>query len=211
MTIWCTNTFPVDEVELAWGEAGSGPPLVLVHGYTGSAHDFALHFDSLGDRSHVFALDHRGHGHSTNTGDPSSYSVTRLVDDLEAWAEGVVGEPFDLLGHSMGGRIALMLTQRRPDLVKSLILMDTTAWAMVAEGSDAAEQLRGLTDEQLAGYIVANWDDPESVRVRETVPQSWIDDNHVNKVGVDVAAARAYGLSFRPRRAARRRSACGRC
>jgi pimeloyl-ACP methyl ester carboxylesterase len=159
----------------------------------------SLHMAALGPGSHLYAEDHRGHGASTNTGDPATYAIERLVDDLEAWADAVIGEPFDLLGHSMGGRLALLLTLRRPDLVKSLILMDTTAWAMVADGTNLADQLRALTDEQLLKYVTTPGQYPESILIRQTVPQTWTDDNLPNKAGVDVIAARARTADLRRR------------
>jgi pimeloyl-ACP methyl ester carboxylesterase len=55
------------------------------------------------------------------------YSLERLTNDLVSFIEEVVAEPVDLLGHSMGGNIALRATLLRPELVRSLILMDTTA------------------------------------------------------------------------------------
>jgi pimeloyl-ACP methyl ester carboxylesterase len=57
------------------------------------------------------------------------YSIGRLTDDLIALIDTEVGGPVDLLGHSMGGAIAMRLTQHRPDLVRSLIMMDTSAWS----------------------------------------------------------------------------------
>ena len=47
MTVWCDQRYSVDGIELAWGEVGSGKPLVLVHGWTGSAHDFTLRMREL--------------------------------------------------------------------------------------------------------------------------------------------------------------------
>jgi len=107
MTVWCDQRYSVDGIELAWGEVGSGKPLVLVHGWTGSAHDFTLRMHELGSDRRVLAIDHRGHGHSTSAAHPESYSIARLAADLEAWADDVIGEPFDLLGHSMGGRVVI--------------------------------------------------------------------------------------------------------
>lgn len=120
---------PIGDVELEWEEHGAGSPtLVLVHGYTGTRRDFEAHAAALADGRRVIAVDHRGHGGSTNTGDGASYTLERLADDLAAWLEiAGGGAPVDVLGHSMGGMLALRVVLARPELVRSLILMDTAA------------------------------------------------------------------------------------
>src|SRR5271157_3434474 len=123
----------VNGVDLPWEERGSSPEgtptLVLVHGFTGSSHDFALEVDALAVRRRVVTLDQRGHGHSTRSGVLDGYTIEQLVADLVAFLEAVGGGPVDLLGHSMGGRVALGTVLSRPDVVSSLILMDTSAWS----------------------------------------------------------------------------------
>ena len=59
------------------------------------------------------------------------YSIDRLTADLIALLEPEVRAPVDLLGHSMGGAMSLRVTLARPDLVRSLILMDASAWSFV--------------------------------------------------------------------------------
>ena len=119
MTEWCDRRFkPEHGVELAWGEFGKGDPFVLVHGWTASAQVFSHHREELGRRRHAYAIDHRGHGDSSNLDVPGAYTLGRLADDLEAWVEATVGAPSDLLGHSMGGRLAMLLALARPDLVR---------------------------------------------------------------------------------------------
>jgi pimeloyl-ACP methyl ester carboxylesterase len=127
-----TRRFTVDGVELAWDRfctPGDQAPLLLCHGFSGSSHDFALHVEALASDREVIVLDHRGHGRSAKLRSEDRYSIGRLTDDLIALIDAEVGGPVDLLGHSMGGAIAMHLTQRRPDLVRSLIMMDTSAWS----------------------------------------------------------------------------------
>jgi len=120
----------VGDVEIEWEAHGRGArTLVLVHGFTGARSDFQAHFEALARDRRVVAADHRGHGGSTNTEDGASYTLDTLTDDLIGFLEAEVDPPADVLGHSMGGMIALRLVLRRPDLVRSLILMDTAAEA----------------------------------------------------------------------------------
>lgn len=118
----------VGSIEIAWDEHGGGdPPFVLVHGFTGARTDFAAHLEPLARERRVIAADHRGHGDSTNTAEEATYTLETLTEDLAGFLDQEVGTPSDLLGHSMGGMVALRLALARPDLVRSLILMDTAA------------------------------------------------------------------------------------
>ena len=128
-------TFHVNGVDLAWSERGSSPEgtatLVLCHGFTGSSLDFALQADALATDRRVVTLDQRGHGASTRTGRLDGYTIEQLTADLGSFIEAIGAGPVDLLGHSMGGPVVMGVAVGRPDLVRSLILMDTTAmgWA----------------------------------------------------------------------------------
>lgn len=108
-----------------WGHGDR--PLVLVHGYTGSRDDWREQLDPLSTHGLTIALDLRGHGGSTNTGEAASYDFRTLADDLLLAFDALGFERCDLLGHSMGGIVALLATLEAPERVASLILMDTLA------------------------------------------------------------------------------------
>src|SRR5690606_27041063 len=74
-------------------------------------------------------LDLRGHGASTNTGDAASYTLEQLADDLLAFLDATGLAGCDLLGHSLGGMVALRAALAAPERIASLILMDTAARA----------------------------------------------------------------------------------
>jgi pimeloyl-ACP methyl ester carboxylesterase len=138
-----TRRLAVNGVDLAWDEWGGGDgsrPLVLVHGYTGSAADFAGVVPELARGRPVVAADLRGHGASSRLGSVAGYSTALLRADVVALVEAVVshhGDTVDVLGHSLGGYLTAWLAVDRPDLVHSLILMDTAAWPMA--GGEARE------------------------------------------------------------------------
>jgi len=116
------------DVTLAWEQHGAGErPLVLVHGFTGSRDDFADVVPDLADLGRLVLVDQRGHGGSSNPG--RGYSFEQLVADLLAFFDAVGIKRADLLGHSLGGMVALRFTLAHPDRVASLILMDTGARA----------------------------------------------------------------------------------
>ncbi len=107
-------------------EAGSGEPLLLVHGFTGAKEDFADFLDGFADRGwHVVAPDLRGHGTSDAPDDEGAYSLKKMASDVLALADELGWERFDLLGHSMGGMVAQVLALRAPERLRSLVLMDT--------------------------------------------------------------------------------------
>jgi pimeloyl-ACP methyl ester carboxylesterase len=142
-----TRTFSVDS--LAWdrwgdgGSAGGALPFFLCHGYSGSSHDWALVAEELATRRPVLSVDHRGHGRSQKLGDLSRYSIERIADDVIALLDAEVG-PVDLLGHSMGGAVAIRVTLARPDLVRSLILMDTSGWSFRPLDEQLAAMMAGF-------------------------------------------------------------------
>lgn len=107
-------------------EAGSGEPLLLLHGFTGAKEDFCDFLDGFGDRGwHAVAPDHRGHGASEQPDDEEAYSLEAMAEDVLALADALGWERFHLLGHSMGGMVAQLLALRAADRLSSLILMDT--------------------------------------------------------------------------------------
>lgn len=202
---------PVNGVELAWDSWGDrpGPPLVLSHGYTGSSHDFALHVDALSRRRRVVALDHRGHGMSTKTGTLRGYSIGQITQDLEAFLDEVIGQPLDLLGHSMGGLVALGVVLGRPDLVRSLVLMDTSAWSFRPDDPG----LRAMLADFIVGYDptqglpAVSSDGPEAALIDQSAPEWWRARKLELSRGLDPYAVKALGVrlfsddfvSLRPR------------
>lgn len=118
----------VNGIEMAYEEHGHGArPLVLVHGFTGSRRDFAWRVAELATTGRVVALDLRGHGDSTNTGDAASYTIEQVADDLVAFLAAAGIEACDLLGHSMGGMAVLRAALAAPERIASLLLMNTAA------------------------------------------------------------------------------------
>jgi pimeloyl-ACP methyl ester carboxylesterase len=106
---------------------GSGPGLVLVHGFGGAKEDFTDHFDALAREHTVVALDHRGHGESDKPNDLAAYSLERLESDVVQVADAVGLARFRLLGHSMGGMVARRVALHHADRVEALVMMDTSS------------------------------------------------------------------------------------
>jgi pimeloyl-ACP methyl ester carboxylesterase len=197
------NRLRVNGVELAWSERGTGPgatpALVLVHGFTGAAHDFTLHVGALAARRRVVTIDQRGHGRSTRTGALEDYSVDQLTSDLIAFVETVGGGPVDLLGHSMGGRVVMGLALRRPDLVHSLILMDTSAWSFMPDNDELVTLARAFMDDfdPARGMPRAlSLGSPEDTLIAANVPAAWQQEKEVIFAGMDPYAVKALGTAL---------------
>lgn len=102
-----------------YGETGS--PVVILHGLLGSSDNWHPVAKRLGEHHRVFALDLRNHGHSFHHPDAS---LDAMADDVLAFVAAHDLAPVALLGHSMGGRIAMLAATRTPEAVSSLIVVD---------------------------------------------------------------------------------------
>jgi pimeloyl-ACP methyl ester carboxylesterase len=106
----------------------SGPPLVLVHGFTGDVTDWRHQIAEFSATHRMLVLDNRGHGGSQAPADALAYSIELMADDVEALAAHVGFERYHLVGHSMGGAIAQEIALRSPTRLLSLTLQDTSYW-----------------------------------------------------------------------------------
>lgn len=103
--------------------AGSGTPIVLIHGLGGSSEWFRYNIEVLAESHSVAAVDLVGFGR-THARRPLVFDETASL--LARWIESSFDGPVHLAGNSMGGHIAIHVAATRPDLVRSLILIDST-------------------------------------------------------------------------------------
>ncbi|MGC0331425.1 pimeloyl-ACP methyl ester carboxylesterase [Streptomyces sp. SAI-170] len=109
------------DVNTWYDEHGAGEPLVLLHGGLVDARFFEPNLGPLAEHFHVYTPERRGHGHTPDVPGPITYQL--MADDTVAFLETVVGEPADLVGHSDGAFVAMLVAMRRPDLVKRLVMI----------------------------------------------------------------------------------------
>ena len=100
--------------------AGAGAPVALVHGFAGAASNFALLAPLLARHHRVLVPDLPGHGGSAPL--PAAPNLAAFADRLAAIAEHERLGAATVVGHSMGGIVALRLASRRPELVDRLVL-----------------------------------------------------------------------------------------
>jgi pimeloyl-ACP methyl ester carboxylesterase len=115
-------------------EGGEGPPLLLVHGFGGAAWNFSELAPLIPGRRLIIP-DLPGHGGSSPLPAPT---LTGFADVLaQIFEEQPLEGPVDVLGHSLGGVVALRLAERHPSLVRSLVLAaaagisSSTRWAEI--------------------------------------------------------------------------------
>jgi pimeloyl-ACP methyl ester carboxylesterase len=117
-----------EDAEIAYLDAGddAGEPIVLVHGFasTKEANWVAPGWIDTLTRAgrRTIALDNRGHGESTKFYDPARYHTTRMAEDVRAVMDHLGVARADLMGYSMGARIAAFVALAHPDRVRGLIL-----------------------------------------------------------------------------------------
>ena len=110
-------------VELTFEAYGDGPPLIILHGLMGQARNWATAATVFGADYRTLAADLRNHG-----GSPWSQGMTyeAMADDVAALVERT-GPPACIIGHSMGGKVAMVLALKYPELVEKLVVVDISA------------------------------------------------------------------------------------
>ena len=123
------------------GEPTALPPLLIAHGLFGSARNWGIIGKRLGETRQVIAVDMRNHGGSPWF-DTHSYAALAadLAEVIEAEGIGAV----DVLGHSMGGKAAMMLALNRPALVRRLIVVDIAPVAYSHTQAHVAEAMKSV-------------------------------------------------------------------
>lgn len=104
---------------------GSGIPIVFSHGLLWSGRMYAAQVEHLRGRYRCITYDHRGQGKSPPSSTP--YDMETLYGDAAALIERLSAKPCHFVGLSMGGFVGMRLAARRPELVRSLVLIGTAA------------------------------------------------------------------------------------
>ena len=113
-------------LQLATTVTGSGAPVIVIHGFTGSAAAMAPLVDRLEGYRRV-AVDLVGHGRGPSPPDLAPYSLEATAESLAELAVAAPDGPCHVVGYSMGGRAALALAAAHPEVCRSLSLISATA------------------------------------------------------------------------------------
>lgn len=109
------------DVKTWYDEHGAGDPLVLLHGGLVDARWFEPNLAPLAEKFHVYTPERRGHGHTPDVEGPITYQL--MADDTIAFLENVIGGSADIVGHSDGAFVAMLVAMQRPELVNRLVMI----------------------------------------------------------------------------------------
>lgn len=140
--------------------AGAGTPVVLLHGLSGSSRWWSRNVDALAERHLVVAVDLVGFGRSRRWRQFPGPSFRELTALLARWLE-TFDEPVHLVGHSMGGQIAIRLGAERPDLIRSLVLVNAAGMPFRL---DPRPHVRPLPKPPYGGVSIARVLVPDFIR-----------------------------------------------
>lgn len=132
--------------------SGVGDPLVLLHGFSGSAATWRAVSERLADCCQCFAIDLLGHGGSDAPADAARYRMESVAADIIDLLDQLALAKSNLLGYSMGGRLALFLALQYPGRF-GLLVLESASPGLADDGARAARRRR---DCDLAEYIEAN-------------------------------------------------------
>src|SRR5690242_334104 len=99
-------------VELHFRARGEGEPLIILHGLLGSSSNWSAMAELLAERFLVFSLDLRNHGDSPHS---SEFGFLSLAEDLKHFMERQHLHCATILGHSLGGKTAMVFADRYPE------------------------------------------------------------------------------------------------
>lgn len=125
---------------------GSGSPLVILHGLFGTLENWGSQIKAFSEHFQVIAVDLRNHGRSPHA-DRMDYSV--MAEDILALLDDLALDRINLLGHSMGGKVAMQLALNHPERIDKLLIVDIAPVAYEAHHNDVFKGLFAIDLVQL--------------------------------------------------------------
>jgi pimeloyl-ACP methyl ester carboxylesterase len=114
-----------DGVKIYYEVHGSGPPLILTHGYSLTSQMWRGQVQALSRHHRLILWDMRGHGQSDYPDDPEAYSEAHTVGDMAALLDEVGARRAIVGGLSLGGYMSLAFYRAHPERVRALLIIDT--------------------------------------------------------------------------------------
>ncbi|WP_034263272.1 2-succinyl-6-hydroxy-2,4-cyclohexadiene-1-carboxylate synthase [Bacillus sp. J33] len=141
--------YVIDGVRYHVDTWGNGFPLLLLHGFTGNAESWKVFEPCWKEHSKAIALDIVGHGKSESPPDIACYGIEKSADVMNTLLEKMGIAKADILGYSMGGRLAITFAVKYPEKVRRLVLESASPGLRTEE----ERQSRRLQDANLAEKI----------------------------------------------------------
>ena len=133
-------------------QEGEGFPLVMLHGFTGDCRTWQPFYTQWSKKYKLIAIDIVGHGKTDSPGSIERYDMLSVCHDLKKILDQLEIKKADVLGYSMGGRLALSFTIQYPESVRNLILESSSPGLATEE----ERKNRRIYDEKLASFIQEN-------------------------------------------------------
>ncbi|MFN8417817.1 MAG: 2-succinyl-6-hydroxy-2,4-cyclohexadiene-1-carboxylate synthase [Anaerolineae bacterium] len=180
LTLTPTPRIAVNGVSLYVRMTGRGEPLVLLHGFTGSSRSWLPHVAEFKSHHFCISVDLLGHGGSDVPLDPARYRMDKQIDDLLDVFDALGLGQVNLMGYSMGGRVALSFAIAHPERVRSLVI--ESASPGITDPAERRERIRN--DEVLAESIeneglekfVEHWERLPLFATQNALPQALRDE-----------------------------------
>jgi pimeloyl-ACP methyl ester carboxylesterase len=157
--------FDSDGVEIAFIDEGDGPATMLIHGFASNTRvnwvstSWVAHLTAAGRR--VIAFDNRGHGESGKPHDPAAYPATTMAEDARRLLDHLDVGQADVIGYSMGARIAAFLALAHPARVQSAVFSGLGAGMVKGVGPAEpiaaallADSPEDIADEHARGFRI---------------------------------------------------------
>jgi len=126
-------TIEQDQARIAYTETGAGDPVLLIHCSSACSGEWRGLCETLGDEFHLIAPDQWGCGKSDPWTGRGTFSLAEEAAPILDLIYGL-GKPVHLIGHSYGGAVALRIARKRPDLVRSLTLVEPSCFHLLRGG-----------------------------------------------------------------------------
>jgi len=108
-------------MHLHFKQYGQGSPLLILHGFMGTLDNWHSLANQFGNTNLVYALDQRNHGKSAHS---SRHTLALMVADVKLFIDTHQLQKVSIIGHSMGGKVAMQFALDYPNLVDKLIVVD---------------------------------------------------------------------------------------
>ena len=168
----------VGETKLYYQVIGKGDPLVFIHGLGSSSQDWGFQVDHFSKDYQVVIFDVRGHGRSDKPAGP--YSLALFAQDTVALIQALNIAPAHVVGISMGGMIGLQLVLDAPELVRSLVVVNSGPAMVVQSFRDQLQVWQRFLIVRLLGMrkmgeVLANklFPKPEQAEIHQIFVERW--------------------------------------
>ena len=172
----------INDIQLYYETHGDGPPALFLHGLGSSVRDWEFQVPAFAKQYRVITVDMRGHGQSDKP--PGPYSIAQFGDDVAALIRALEIAPVHVVGLSMGGMIAFQLGVDYPELIRSLVIVNS-APAFKPRGLKEKWQVQQrlllvrLFGMKKVGEVLAGrmFPQPQQAPIRQVFVQRWAEND----------------------------------